>query len=279
MACFNDKVVIMTGASAGIGRATALAFGREGAHVALVARSEDRLRRVAGEIEQAGGRALVVPADVADRTQVCAMVETVVSTFGRVDILVNNAGIGLLSPVADMDPADLQRVIDVNLYGLIWCTQAVLPDMIRRRSGQIINVSSIVGKRALPHMSAYCASKFAVQAFSESLRTEVAPHHIDVIVVCPTRTETEFDATPLMQKGGRRPVINGMSAEAVARIILRASRRRTREVVISWSARALALGNTLMPRLVDWVVLHIWTRLTSQNRMFTPHDRKEKETA
>ena len=230
-----------------------------------MARREEQLNQVAAEIEQAGGKALVLPIDVTDRDQVFAMVDTVISAFGHVDILVNNAGIGLLSPVVDMDPADLRRVFDVNLYGLIWCTQAVLPGMIRRRSGQIINVSSIIGKRAIPHMSAYCASKFAVQAFSETLRTEVAPHNIDVIVICPTRTETEFNRTPMMRKEGQRPVISGMSAESVAGIILRASRRRKREVVISLSAKALALCNALAPRLVDWVVLRIWTRLARRH--------------
>ena len=261
---FKDKIVIMTGASVGIGRAAALAFAREGARLALVARREEQLRQVATEIEQVGGRALVLPVDVSDRDQVFAMVDTVISTFGHVDILVNNAGIGLLSPVVEMDPADLRSVIDVNLYGLIWCTQAVLPGMIQRRSGQIINVSSIIGKRAIPHMSAYCASKFAVQAFSETLRTEVASHNIDVIVICPTRTDTEFNTTPMMRKGEQRPVRSPMSSESVARIILRASRRRRREVIISLSAKALALCNALAPALVDWVILRTWTRLAKR---------------
>ena len=260
MSHFTDTVVLITGASAGIGRAAALAFAREGARLALVARTEERLRPVADAVEQAGGTALVVPADVSDRDQVNAMVETVIDAFGRIDILLNNAGIGLLVSVEDMESADLKRVVDVNLYGLIWCTQAVLPHMISRRSGQIINVSSIVGKRAMPYMSGYCLSKFAVQAFSDSLRIEMAPHDIDVIVICPTRTATEFGDTELMQKGGRRFDLNGMTAESVARIILRASRKRKREVIISLGSKALNLCNNLVPGLVDWAIKIAWGR-------------------
>ncbi|MBI4550749.1 MAG: SDR family oxidoreductase [Candidatus Latescibacteria bacterium] len=267
MSRFADKVVIVTGASAGIGRATALAFGREGATVAVVARSEDRLRQVADEIGRTGGRALALPVDVAERDRVCAMVETVVSTFGRVDILVNNAGIGLLSPVVEMNADDLRRVMDVNVYGLIWCTQAVLPGMIRQRAGQIINVSSIVGKRAIPHMSAYCASKFAVQAFSDALRLEVAPYGIDVIVVCPTRTDTEFAETPLMHRGGQRVDRPAMSSEAVADIILNAAAQRKREVIISASGKTLAFLNALIPGLVDWGIALVYKhRARSQQR-------------
>ena len=257
---YTDTVVLITGASAGIGRAAALAFAREGARVALVARTEERLRPVADEVEEIGGNALIVPADVADRDQVFSMVETVIEVFGRIDILLNNAGIGLLVSVENMHPADLKRVVDVNVYGLIWCTQAVLPHMVPRKSGQIINVSSIVGKRAMPYMSGYCLSKFGVQAFSDSLRIEVAPHNIDVIVICPTRTATEFGDTDMMKKGGRRLDLHGMTAESVAGIIIRASRRRKREVVISLGSQVLNLANSLVPRVVDWAIKIAWGR-------------------
>ena len=118
-------------------------------------------------------------------------------------------------------------------------------------------------------MSGYCLSKFAVQAFSESLRIEVAPHHIDVIVICPTRTATEFGDTPLMQKSGRRLDLNGMSAESVARIILHAARKRKREVIISLGSKALALCNSLAPVLVDFAVKVVWGRFAKQKETGT----------
>lgn len=257
---YTDKVVIVTGASAGIGKATALAFARKGAAVALVARREDRLQELAEQIRGQGGRACVFGVDVANRSAVSHMVDQVIETYGHIDILINNAGIGLLSPVADMAPSELQRVMDVNFYGLVWCVQAVLPHMISQRSGQIINVSSIIGKRAVPRMSAYCASKFAVQAFSESLRMEVAPHAIDVIVICPPRTTTEFDATAMMDRPGHRVNWRSISAEAVASIILSASRKRKREVIITWSGKALAWAAVLTPRLLDRMMGYLWSR-------------------
>lgn len=266
MSRFADRVVLVTGASAGIGRATALAFAAEGAKVAIVARTEARLVSLADDIKAAGGIALVVVADVADYGQVARMVETVIASLGRVDILVNNAGIGLMGAVTETSPDDLKRVVDVNVYGLIWCTQAVLPDMIARKSGQIINVSSVVGKRAMPYMAGYCLSKFAVQAFSESLRIEVKPHNIDVIVICPTRTATEFGDTPLMQQSQRRLDLNGMSSEAVAKIIVEASRKRKREVVISLGAKFLTFCNGLLPGLVDRGISFVWDRLAKPGK-------------
>ena len=262
MPSLTDKIVLITGASAGIGHATAVAFAREGATVVLAARSEDRLQQVSDEIEQYGRPALVLPVDVADRDGVFTMMARIMDSFGRIDILVNNAGIGLVSPVVDMAPADLQRVIDVNLFGMIWCTQAALPHMIQQKTGQIINVSSIVGKRALPYMSAYCASKFAMQAFSESLRVEATPHNISVTVICPPRVQTEFDTTPMMQHQiSQRVNLRGITSESVASVIIRAARRRRSEVIISLPAKCLALGQRISPRLMDWAITLIWNRL------------------
>lgn len=257
---FDDKIVLVTGASAGIGKAAGIAFAGEGACVVLVARREDRLRQIAQSIHERGGRAMALAADITDRAEVSELVEVVLNTYGRIDILVNNAGIGLLSAVVDMVPSELQRVMDVNFYGLVWVTQSVLPQMIARRTGQIINVSSIVGQRAVPQMSAYCASKFAVQAFSESLRIEVAPHNIDVIVVCPSSTDTEFNTTPLMDRPINRVKWYATSADRVAAVIVKASVRRKREVVVTLSGKGLVWANRLAPKLLDRVMGYLWAR-------------------
>ncbi len=264
MASMTGNVVVVTGASTGIGQATAEAYAREGATVVLAARSEGRLLRIVGDIENEGGRAVPMAVDVTDRSTVFEKMKEVAETQGRIDVLVNNAGIGLLSPVEDMDPAELKRVFEVNLFGLIWCTQAVLPYMKKQNYGRIVNVSSVAGKRALPDISAYCSSKFAVQAFSDSLRMEVAEHGITVTVVCPPRVDTTFHDTPLMRQKGQRMKAPSISADTVASEIVCATRKGSREVVVSFYGKFFVFAQRLSPRLLDWIMKRLWARLDSK---------------
>lgn len=264
MDSMSGKVVVVTGASTGIGQAVAEAFSREGATVVLAARSEGRLVRIAADIGKAGGRAVPMAVDVTDRTAVFEKMKEVAESLGSIDVLVNNAGIGLLSPVDGMDPEELKRIFEVNFFGLIWCTQAALPYMIRQKRGRIVNISSVAGKRALPHISAYCASKFAVQAFSDSLRMETAGHGITVTVLCPPRVDTTFHDTPLMRQKGQRMSAPSISAEYVAAEIVRAARKGSREVVVSFYGKFFVFFHWLSPRLLDWIMKRLWTRLAMQ---------------
>ena len=261
MDSMRGKIVVVTGASTGIGQAVAEAFAREGATVVLAARSEGRLVRIAADIEHAGGRAVPMAVDVTDRTAVFEKMKEVAESLGSIDVLVNNAGIGLLSPVDGMDPEELKRIFEVNFFGLIWCTQAALPYMIRQKRGRIVNISSVAGKRALPHISAYCASKFAVQAFSDSLRMETAEHGITVTVLCPPRVDTTFHDTPLMRQKGQRMSAPSISAEFVAAEIVRATRKGSREVVVSFYGKFFVFFHWLSPRLLDFIMKRLWTRL------------------
>ena len=270
MSSMSGVVVLITGASTGIGQATAEAFADEGAKVILVARAEGRLQRIRSEIEARGGVAVSMPADITDRDSVTKMVDHIIQTEGHIDVLVNNAGIGLLSPVEDMDPVELERVFEVNFFGLVRCTQAVLPYMIKQNRGNIINISSVAGKRAVPHISAYCASKFAVQGFSDSLRMEVGQRGITVTVVCPPRVDTTFHDTPLMRRKGQRMKVPSISAAVVAGEIVKAAKKGSSEVIISFYGKFFVYSHKFAPRLLDWFMERLWSRLSSK-KIASPH--------
>ena len=184
----EGKNVIVTGASSGIGRATALEMARRGAHVVLAARRGEKLEKVAAECRALGVRALAVVTDVTKPEDCRRLAETA----GEVDVLVNNAGFAIFDAVADAKTNDLRAMMDTNYYGTVNCTQAVLPSMLQRGSGTIVNVSSITGLMGFARMSAYCASKFALTGFTEALRDEVLGSGVRVALVCPGTTETEF---------------------------------------------------------------------------------------
>lgn len=186
------QVALVTGASSGIGAATARALADEGASVALAARREERLAELAGEIEDEGGEALVVPTDATDDEQVRGMVEETVEELGGLDVLVNNAGVMLLEPVATADPDDWQQMLDLNVQGLMVASQAALGHMQEQGEGDIVNISSIAGRKAYAGSSGYNASKFGVTAFSESLREEVVDSDIRVTTIEPGVVDTEL---------------------------------------------------------------------------------------
>lgn len=256
----RGAVVVVTGASSGIGAATAVACGRAGMRVALAARRKDRLERVADDVRAAGGEARVAPTDVADEAAVRALVDGTVAEWGRLDVLVNNAGMGLLARVGETSAAEFDRLMRVNFLGAVYGVLAVLPHMQRQRSGHIVNVASVVGKRASPFRAAYVASKFALVGFSEALRMELRGEGIHVTCVCPIGTATEFHDVEVNRLGvpGRGGPIQ--SAEHVARAIVRALRRPRAEVHPFRPARVLFLANDVAPGLVDRLLLALSPR-------------------
>ena len=248
---FRDNVVLITGASSGIGRALSVAFAKQGAHVVLVARNEARLRTL-----KLPGEHLVAPADVTKPDDVQRAINAALERFGRIDVLVNNAGKGFCGTVEQTSLEEFRDVFDTNFFGAFHFTRAVAPQMIQRRSGLIIQISSLNGFCAVPLGSAYCASKFALEAMSQSLRLELHKHHIHVLIVRPGVTDTEFfDRSKNFREQNPFPLRRMMSADAVAAKVLRAAARRRREIVLTTEGRMLWWLKKLSPRLVDRILL------------------------
>jgi NADP-dependent 3-hydroxy acid dehydrogenase YdfG len=188
----KDKIVVVTGASSGLGEATVRLLSAEGATVVLGARRVDRLQTLAKELETNGGKALAFTTDVSQREQVKALVDTAVQTYGRVDVMINNAGLMPQAPLERLKVDEWDRMIDVNLKGVLYGIAAALPHMQRQKSGHIINVSSVAGHKVGPGFAVYAATKFAVRALSEGLRQEVKPHNIRTTVISPGAVATEL---------------------------------------------------------------------------------------
>ncbi|MFB3153948.1 MAG: SDR family oxidoreductase [Candidatus Acidiferrales bacterium] len=251
----SNQVAVITGASEGIGAAIARRFAGEGARVVLAARSEEKLKALAEEL--GSERALAVPTDVTDAEQVKRLMARTREHFGGLDILVNNAGVGLYASVAEMAWADFEQMWKVNFFGVVRCIREALPDL-RERRGMVVNISSVAGKLAIPYLTGYCASKFALNAFSTGLRMELAQAGVRVVVVCPGTVRTPFHQSAF--RSNRLPEVfaqrsrGGISAERVAVATLRAVVRGRREVVVPWRLR-LAVGfRNLLPAFADGIL-------------------------
>ena len=188
----TESRIIVTGASSGIGRALALELARGGAKLVVVARREDRLKQLAAEVAALNGRIETIVGDITDPDVRQRATDTVQSKYGGLDILVNNAGIGALGRFEDSDLDQVRKVFEINFFALIEMTRLALPLLKNGVKPMVVNVASIVGRRGIPYRSVYCASKFAVQGFSEAIRAEFTRFGIDVLIVNPGTTETEF---------------------------------------------------------------------------------------
>ena len=260
----KSKVVIVTGASSGIGEATARAFGREGAKVVLAARRVDKLESIAQEINTmgTGTETLVAPTDLSKLADIREMIAHTLKKFGRIDVLVNNAGIGRLDWLENLDPLkDIQAQFDVNVMGLIQSTRLALPTMIEQRSGSIINMCSIAGLVATPTYSIYAASKHAVQGFSEALRREVKPWGIDVSLIYPGGVATEFAQRAGVRRktNAKTPKFMLLTAEQVANAVVSLVHRPRRMRIIPWLWGVTVLMNKLLPGFVDATTINRFT--------------------
>ncbi len=249
------KTAIVTGASSGIGRETAIELARRGYAVLLAARRAGRLEQVASACDAAGGRGVAAPTDVADRGQVDALVARAVDQFGRLDVMVNNAGYGLHAAVHETTERQMRALFDVNYHGVFFGSAAAAKAMVPAGGGHIFNVSSVIGKRGAPFNGAYCATKFAICGLTDSLRVELAPRGVCVTCVCPALTETGFFEA--MEDGGASAgetmrSLRGLTPpRVVARKIAATVGKPTPELVFTAGGKLLTLIAAISPRLAD----------------------------
>ena len=244
----KNSVVLITGASSGIGEATALAFAKKGARLALCARRLERLQAVAKRCREAGSpRVTTKRVDVSRRAEARGFVAAALRDFERVDILVNNAGVGWAGPLVEMPEDRARALTDTNLLGVVWATQAVLPPMIAARSGVVINVSSIAGVRATPYSALYSATKHAVTGLSHALRGELSGTGVKVCAVYPAVTASEFFSV-----SGGREVGPVYPAAWVANLIVRTARFPRRDAMV-FPFRVAHLAEPFLGGLIDHV--------------------------
>lgn len=251
---------IVTGASSGIGREIALELVRHGARLVVTARREDRLAELTGEVKKLGGEAHVVTGDITDPELRKRLLETAGERLGGLDLLVNNAGIGAIGPFAEASPERLRTIMEVNFFAPVELTRAALPLLAKGRRPMIVNVSSVLGHRGIPKKSEYCASKFALHGISDALRCELAPRGIDVLLVSPSTTATEFFDS-VIEGGGDEgkatlPWLNWgqMSSRTVARKAVRAMRKGKHEIILTPGGKILVWLDRWMPTTMNRLV-------------------------
>jgi short-subunit dehydrogenase len=255
----KPRVVVVTGASAGVGRAIVRAFAGRGACIGLLARDPERLARAAEEVEQLGGKALVCPVDVADWDGVEAAAGEIERTFGPIDVWVNNAMVSVFSPVRQMRADEYRRVTEVTYLGTVHGTLAALERMLPRDRGVIIQIGSALAYRAIPLQSAYCAAKHAIQGFTESLRSELEHDRSRVRVTMlqlPAVNTPQFDWVKSRLPHRAQPVPPVFQPEVIADAVVWASEHERQEMYLGWPSTKAIVANRIAPRLLDRYLAH-----------------------
>jgi short-subunit dehydrogenase len=253
---FKNKVVIITGASSGIGEAIAREFARNGSKVVLAARSEEKLKFISDELNASNCETFFIKTDVSLEHDCKYLVEKTIEKYGTINILVNNAGLSMRASFIDVDLKVLHRLMDVNFWGTVYCTKYALPYLIASR-GSLVGVSSVAGFHGLPGRTGYSASKFALHGFLETIRIENLKNGLHVMIIAPGFTTTNIRKSALLANGevqGESPRDEHklMPPDYVARWVLRGIRRKKRNKLLTWDGRLTALFQRILPDFVDW---------------------------
>jgi short-subunit dehydrogenase len=261
---FKDKVVIVTGASSGIGEAIAREFARNGSKVVMAARSEDLLKKITGELSLLNYDVTYVRTDVTSESDCRNLIERTVDKYGTIDILVNNAGISMRAVFTTVNLDVLRRLMDVNFWGTVYCTKYALPYLLQQK-GSLIGVSSIAGFHGLPGRTGYSASKFAMHGFLETIRIENLKKGLHVMIIAPGFTSTDIRRRALTAEGneqGASPLDEKslMSPEYVAKWVLKGIRKKKRNKLLTWDGRITALFQRIVPNLIDLAYYHEMAR-------------------
>jgi NAD(P)-dependent dehydrogenase (short-subunit alcohol dehydrogenase family) len=261
---FRDQVVIVTGASAGIGKSLALKLASQGAKITIAARRAERLEDVAVECRLSGGEVLVIPTDVSDEAQCKLLIEKTIAEFGKLDMLINNAGLAASALFDEFPDLHLfKQTMDVNFYGAVYCTYYALP-YLKKTHGRVVAVSSVGGKSAIPYNTPYCSSKYAMHGFYDSLRMELVHHGVSCTVICPWWVVTEFHESQMDKNGvprgaGGRAIYTKkmMTSDQCAQIILTSAFERRREILMGPGTLAVWI-KAFAPGLLDWLTFKIF---------------------
>ena len=247
---FKNKIILITGASSGIGKQTAIEFAKKGANLILVARRKEKLELVAKELEKFKTSVLVCPCDVSDKDQVKEMSKIVLEKFDSIDILVNNAGFAIYGSVSDLSIDEIESQMETNYLGMVYCIKNFLPSMLEKKSGHIVNVASVAASFGLPGIASYCASKFAMLGFSEGLKHELKNSGIGITVVSPIMVKTNFFDHPSFEKMPKYSPTS-LSSKSVANAILKASNSPRLEIIVPSPVRIVVWLKNTFPYLIN----------------------------
>ena len=254
----KDKIVIITGASGGIGEALAKKFSSEGSIVVIAARQIEKLETLKMELEAAGAKVLAVACDVSKESDCKNLIDQTIKAFGKIDVLINNAGISMRALFNDLDLDVIKKVMDINFWGAVFATKFALPHLLKSK-GSVVGVSSIAGKKGLPGRTGYSASKFALEGFLETLRTENIKNDLHVLVACPGFTASNIRKSSLSKDGssqGESPRTENkmMSPDEVADHIYLATLKRKRDLVLTFNGKLTVWLNKFFPAMMDRIV-------------------------